>query len=112
MSLRTLGENLVGRVLRQEKHGGVPHYVTGQHRAEIVETEGGRTMMLSYVDNGGHAVLVALSQEQGEWIPQMVARAGHQVFDGFKDPAQLDFRLSDKMIAAIQEAEHSHENRT
>lgn len=108
----TIGERLVGRKLQTEKRAGVPHYVTGQHEAVVfvglrdattnAEIEIAR---LSYVDIGGHAVVVILMREKGEseWEATWLRRAGH-AYEGHATMAPASFALSEKMRAALDAA--------
>ena len=96
---KTAGESLLRRELKREIRGGVPHYVTGQHAAEVE----GDVAVVSFVDAAGRATAVGCVREDGAWKPQIVRRAWttHVMPAG----AAPDFELSEKMLAAIAEAE-------
>lgn len=108
--MNTAGEKLVGRVLEKEKRGGVTHYVTGQHHAELIEHSVGdvgideTVVRLSYVDTMGHAVAVVVARYEGDdtWHPITVASAGQTT--GPRPALPGRFRLSENMLRAIEKA--------
>jgi hypothetical protein len=114
----TAGERMCNRPLTAERRGGVPHYVPGQHHAEITDpaqlrevgVEDGDThpaAMVTYVDQAGEAVAVLCMKTDDGWEAVMVGRSGHQVMRGWR-PVGADgfkFLLSDKMLAALRRAE-------
>lgn len=111
--LATVGERLVGRPLQVERRAGTPHFVTGQHHAEIYEglhdaESGGDIELarLSYVDVGGHAVVVLLVRDKGtaDWTATWLGRAGH-AYQAPATRAPGSFALSEKMQAALADAE-------
>jgi hypothetical protein len=105
----TAGERLLGRKLETERRGGVAHYVTGQHQAQIERiVEDGEEIVLGtlgYVDTGGHAVLVACVLVDGErWVASLVMRAGQTTMSPGRDPEHVGFKLSDTMIEVLEAA--------
>jgi hypothetical protein len=114
-SFRSAGEKLVGHELATERRAGAPHYVTGQHYAEVADPKELRKLgvepevlsaVVSYVDVMGHAVAVVCSKEAdgGEWRPELIARAGHYNVEPWRSPDET-FRLSYPMLKALSDAE-------
>lgn len=103
----TKGEEMLGRSLKIEQKAGVPHYVPGQHHADIVGDDYCYHAVLSYVSAMGHAVqiLCKKTDERG-WIPcpGTVARSAAQTVTYRPQPLPDDFSLSGDSIAALDAA--------
>jgi hypothetical protein len=118
----TAGEHLLGRPLRSELRGGVPHFVPGQLTA-IVEPYGVPGVLagaVDYVDAMGHACRVlcvraiepGVADEDGRtlsqsWQPVLSARAGQY---RIQTPRAVppDFEFADHHRAALEAAEQRH----
>ena len=97
-----LAEIFALRKFKREEREGIPHYVTGQHKARAV---GKKHAQLSYVDIGGHVCIMPCQlTKEGDWRPMgIVLRLGA---NGLTSYSRLPpgFNLSQNMINALKEA--------
>lgn len=101
----TVGEAYLERELKKERRAGVEHYVVGQHKAEVVEEDGQKAAILSYVSSLG-VTTVVLVKKGPYWLPvhNWARVVGLSVDYGLK-PLPDDWELTDEMKAAIDAAE-------
>lgn len=103
----TKGEEMLGRPLKKHKKAGVPHYVPGQHAADIVGDDYCYHAVLSYVSAMGHAVQILCKKTNDRgWIPApgTVARSAAQTTVYRSQALPDDFSLSADSIAALDAA--------
>lgn len=103
----TKGEEMLGRSLQIELKAGVPHYIPGQHHADIVGEDYCYHAVLSYVSAMGHAVQILCKKTDDRgWIPApgTLARSAAQ-FAIYRPQALPDeFNLSADSIAVLDAA--------
>src|SRR4051794_21425714 len=94
----TEAEIIAMRSLRTEEREGITHFVTGQQGARMFNDVHAQ---LSYVDVMGHLIVLPCRfDERGEWQPMdYLFRAGQFAAEVHRVPQ--DFKLSDKMKAAL-----------
>jgi hypothetical protein len=109
-------ERLAGRTLEREMRAGIEHFKPGQHHATVEATEVenfgypespvGDVGRITYVDNGGHLCVVLAWRRKGssEWRPTWVSRTGMFLHEAPR-VAPDGFVLSEKMLAALEEAD-------
>lgn len=108
-------ERLARRPLEREVVAGVEHFKPGQHHATIEARdaedfikpwERGDIGRVTYVDRMGHLCVVLVYRETGstEWTPTWIGRTGMIVSEEARR-APGGFELSEKMLAALREAE-------
>lgn len=93
--------------LAEEDRQGIPHYVTGQHKAwKLTDPEtGAPDVLLRYVNVLGRAVLVLCAHGRGAWQPLALSWVAVTGVGKGWDAAPDEFELSDLMLAAIEDAE-------
>lgn len=108
-------ERLAGRPLAREMRAGVEHFKPGQHHATIEARDAqdyfdptirGDVGRVTYVDQMGHLCVILVWRDTGsdKWRPTWLSRCGMVT----KSPvvqAPDEFRLSEKMLAALAEAD-------
>jgi hypothetical protein len=106
---KTAGEIMLQRSLEVEKRAGVPHYVSGQHHAEVIMEDTCLYAMLSWVDDMGHVIAMPCRREKdGEWKAMGIARrSGVALTQPPQEVAEV-YGFSDKQLAALKEAEERH----
>lgn len=108
-------ERLAKRPLEREMRVGVEHFKPGQHHATIEArgcqdffdpTEIGDIGRVTYVDQMGHLCVILTWRDEGsdEWRATWVSRHGMFVHSEPRH-APEGFVLSDKMLAALAEAD-------
>lgn len=108
-------ERLARRSLEREIVAGVEHFKPGQHHATIEArdaedffdpSERGDIGRITYVDQMGHLCVVLAWRETGsdEWVPTWIGRTGMIVSEEARR-APDGFELSEKMLAALREAD-------
>lgn len=104
--MNTEGEKLLGRELRKEMKAGVPHYIPGQHHAEVCGDDYTYHAVLGYVSAMGHAVQLLCKKTESGWIPcpGTVARSAAQQVTYRPQALPADFTLSSDSIRALDEA--------
>jgi hypothetical protein len=106
-NMKTVAELLAFRKLEEETRSGVPHFKMGQHKARLV----GDMAQLSYVDIGGHLVVLILHKRDGEWAlasPTGI-RAGQYYIELVPFPRY--FKLTDLMVRCLQKAEAERQSK-
>ena len=103
----TPGETMCQRELEKENRGGIPHFVTGQHHAEVVADDVALFAILTYVNVNGMAVLVLCMKKSGtaEWEPYEAMRIAGCAADFGPQKIPHEFKLTDLMKAALKEGE-------
>lgn len=107
MTFTTEGEKMLGRELKKEMKGGVPHYAPGQHYAVIVGDDYCYHAVLSYVSAMGHAVQILCKKTDDRgWIPcpGTVARHAAQQMVYASQPLPDTFTFSQDSIDALEAA--------
>jgi hypothetical protein len=112
-------ERLARRPLEREVVAGVEHFKPGQHHATIEArdaedffdpTERGDIGRVTYVDQMGHLCVVLTWRDTGsdEWRATWIGRTGMIVNEEARR-APEGFELSEKMLAALREADQRAE---
>lgn len=107
MTFTTEGEKMLGRPLKKHMKAGVPHFVPGQHHAEIVGDDCCYHAVLGYVSAMGHAVqLLCKKTDEHGWMPcrGSSARSAGQSTIFTSQPLPDTFTLSGPSIAALDAA--------
>lgn len=103
----TPGETMCQRTLEKENRGNIPHFVTGQHHAEVVADDVALFAVLTFVNVSGMAVLVLCIKKSGtaEWEPYQAMRIAGCAADLGPQKIPESFELTDLMKAALKEGE-------
>jgi hypothetical protein len=97
---RTAGERLCNRELRKEQRAGVPHFVEGQHHAEILDADGPLLVSLTWVDQFGHAVFMVVERRGDEWVGRVARKAG-QSYCHSPINVKEDYKFSEPQLEAL-----------
>lgn len=110
MDLRTAGERLCRRELEKENRAGVPHFRPGQHYAEVIDSDPFLTVLLTWVDQYGHAVALPCKKLGDEWSPfPMGRKAGQSTMYGVT-PVAPGYEFSAEQLEALNAAEERASN--
>lgn len=104
--MNTKGEELLGRPLPQEMKAGVPHYIPGQHHAEVCGDDYTYHAVLGYVSAMGHAVQILCKKTDDGWIPcpGTLARSAAQQVTYRPQALPAEFKLSSDSVRALEAA--------
>lgn len=107
MNFQTVAELLAFRKLEEETRSGVPHFKVGQHKARIVNG----MAQLSYVDVGGHLVILVLQKRDDEWV--LASPTGVRAGQFYVElvPFPRSFKLTEGMLKCMKEAEADQKNK-
>lgn len=103
----TPGETMCQRELKKENRGTIPHFVTGQHHAEVVADDVALFGVLTFVNVTGMAVLVLCIKKAADkpWEPYEAMRIAGCAADLGPRKIPEDFVMTEKMQAALKDAE-------
>lgn len=108
----TAGEVLAGRALKKEKIVGVDHYVPGQYHAAVDSDEHGILIAkLTFVNQGGHAVVIPCWKLGDEWQHGGLGRVAGQEHAYPAEGLGSDWSFSKNMLEALAAGEKLHKEK-
>lgn len=101
----TAGEQLARRALAKEPRHGVDHFIVGQHGCHVEDG----LHFLNYVDPMGHVMVVPCQRvepvgDHHGWVPLGIYLRAGQVHTQGIERLWAGFKLSAKMVAALEAA--------
>jgi hypothetical protein len=109
MTWTTVGEAFLDRELEKENRAGIPHYVIGQHRADLMGPPGedGMTVaQLSWCGPLGACAVACVKPDGMEWeLAMRIFRLLGVQMDLGSRQLPSDFELTEEMRAALAAAE-------